>query len=54
LKRQLALHRSGAVSRSEVEASVAGWWNHARYGNTVGLRKAVLAEGTPALSPRRT
>ena len=28
----------------EVHASLQGWINHVRYGNTVGLRKAVLAE----------
>lgn len=27
---------------TEVEASVQGWINHVRYGNTVGLQKAVL------------
>jgi retron-type reverse transcriptase len=33
----------GLISSDHVTASVRGWINHARYGNTVGLRKAVLA-----------
>jgi retron-type reverse transcriptase len=31
------------VPLSKLTASVQGWVNHARYGNTVGLRKAVLS-----------
>jgi hypothetical protein len=30
-------------SWSRRSAGLAGWVNHARYGNTVGLRKAVLS-----------
>lgn len=39
-----AMHRdycAGKVSFDQMTASVQGWVNHARYGNTVGLRKAV-------------
>ena len=31
---------------AEVSARVRSWLNHARYGNTMGLRKAVLREAT--------
>ena len=31
----------GSVPLSKVSATVLGWVNHTRYGNTVGLRKAV-------------
>ena len=40
----------GEVALAQVTASAQGWANHARYGNTVGLRKAVL--GTLARLPR--
>ena len=30
------------VSFDQLTASVRGWVNHVRYGNTIGLRKAVL------------
>jgi hypothetical protein len=42
LRRLIAGYREGAVSRAALVASVRGWVNHARFGNTVGLRKAVL------------
>ena len=51
LRRLAAGCREGAVPRSAVTASVLGWVNHVRYGNTIGLRKAVL--GRPLLSHRR-
>jgi RNA-directed DNA polymerase len=35
-------YRAGEASLEQVTASARGWANHARYGNTVGLRKAVL------------
>ena len=35
-------YADGETSLDEVKASVRGWVNHVRYGNTVGLRKAVL------------
>jgi RNA-directed DNA polymerase len=34
--------RAGEIPLAQVIASVQGWVNHVRYGNTVGLRKAVL------------
>ena len=33
---------SGELDTETLKASLSGWINHARYGNTVGLRKAVL------------
>jgi hypothetical protein len=33
---------AGEVPVARLSASVLGWVNHARHGNTVGLRKAVL------------
>ncbi len=41
----LAGYRAGAIPLATVNASVRGWANHARFANTVGLRKAVLATG---------
>jgi RNA-directed DNA polymerase len=35
-------HLAGEIPLDQVTASAQGWANHARYGNTVGLRKAVL------------
>ncbi|MCB0214318.1 MAG: RNA-dependent DNA polymerase [Anaerolineae bacterium] len=48
LKRLSAAVAAGEVAPDEVTASVQGWVNHIRYGNTVGLRKAVL-DAVPAL-----
>jgi retron-type reverse transcriptase len=43
LKALMNAYRAGEVSRQQVEASIRGWINHARYGDTWGLRRAVLA-----------
>jgi hypothetical protein len=51
LRALLAAYATGAIGLDDVTASVQGWVNHARYGNTVGLRKAVLCSAP--LSPRR-
>jgi hypothetical protein len=32
------------AAEEQVQASLRGWINHARYANTVGLRKAILAD----------
>ncbi len=37
-------YAGGLLSLADLDASVRGWVNHARYGNTVGLRKAVLGQ----------
>jgi RNA-directed DNA polymerase len=42
-KRLLADYGAGRLSFERLTASVRGWSNHARYGNTLGLRKAVLS-----------
>jgi RNA-directed DNA polymerase len=42
LKELLARYAAGEIALDLVTASVQGWTNHARYGNTAGLRKAVL------------
>jgi hypothetical protein len=44
LHRLLAAWARGELSLEQVQPSVQGWANHVRYGNTVGLRKAVLGE----------
>ena len=35
-------YHAGDIAYEAIEASAEGWVGHARYGNTVGLRKAVL------------
>jgi hypothetical protein len=42
LRRLAAAVAAGARDRRDLRASIQGWINHARWGNTVGLRKAVL------------
>jgi RNA-directed DNA polymerase len=36
------LYRAGRISFAELDASVQGWINHVRYGDTWGLRRAVF------------
>lgn len=43
-RRMLAQAAAGEIPLAAVSASVRGWINHARWGNTVGLRKAVLSK----------
>jgi RNA-directed DNA polymerase len=43
-------YQAGELPLDRLTASVQGWANHARYGNTVGLRKAILS--SVLLSPR--
>jgi RNA-directed DNA polymerase len=38
----MAAWQADVIPLTQVTASVQGWVNHVRYGNTVGLRKAVL------------
>jgi retron-type reverse transcriptase len=40
-------YREGRIDGSTVQASARGWANHARYANTVGLRKAILSRHLP-------
>ena len=41
LRLELA-YRAGEISFDRLDACVKGWINHARYGNTTGLRRVVL------------
>jgi hypothetical protein len=43
LKGLMVAYRAGDIPTDLVSASVLGWINHARYGDTWGLRRAVLA-----------
>ncbi len=38
-----AAYQAREISLADVTVSARGWINHVRYGNTVGLRKAVLS-----------
>ncbi len=38
LEQNVTLYRQGAISFAELDASVQGWINHVRYGDTWGLR----------------
>lgn len=42
LRGKLAAYRAGQISLDQVDASVRGWVEHVRYGNTVGLRKTLF------------
>lgn len=44
LRRLVAAYARGEIPLEKLTASVQGWSNHARYANTVGLRKAVLGK----------
>lgn len=42
LERNITLFRRGEISFAELDASVQGWINHVRYGDTWGLRRGLL------------
>jgi hypothetical protein len=42
LRTMIDAYEAGDMPLTSVTASVQGWVNHVRFGNTVGLRKAVL------------
>jgi retron-type reverse transcriptase len=44
LWRLVADYADGRITLAQLTASVQGWVNHTRYGNTIGLRKGVLGE----------
>jgi RNA-directed DNA polymerase len=46
-------YANGEIALDQVTASVQGWVNHVRYGNTVGLRKAILGS-VPITPPGRS
>ncbi len=49
--RLVADYADGIISLDQLEATVQGWINHIGYGNTIGLRKAVLT--TTIIPPPR-
>lgn len=51
LRRLVSDHARGRRSTSQVSAVVRGWINHVRFGDTAGLRRAIL--GGVCLRPRR-
>ncbi len=55
LKRTLALYQAGEITFAELDASVQGWINHVRFGDTWGLRRAILSHSNiprPQPKPR--
>ena len=51
-KALLASYAAGEIPIEQVDASVRGWVNHARYGDTWGLRQALFA-ALPVVAPGR-
>jgi len=51
LKKQLRDYAAGIISFDPITASARGWINHVRYGDTWGLRRALL--NTPIPKPAR-
>jgi RNA-directed DNA polymerase len=51
-RRQCGEVAAGTLPLADLTIVVRGWINHARYGNTVGLRKAVLTRRAVRMSPR--
>jgi RNA-directed DNA polymerase len=43
LRRLMAAYGRGEIAFDRVDASVQGWINHVRYGDTWGLRRALFA-----------
>jgi RNA-directed DNA polymerase len=46
LEEMLRAYSDGTLPADQVAASILGWINHARYGDTWGLRRAVLENAT--------
>ena len=44
LKQLMQAYREGLLSVEQVEAPILGWINHVRYGDTWGLRRAMLKD----------
>lgn len=44
LKKRVAAYRQETISFDQLDASVQGWINHVRYGDTWGLRRAILRD----------
>lgn len=43
LRRLIDSYHNGEIPLSKINESIRGWVNHARYGNTIGLRKSILS-----------
>jgi RNA-directed DNA polymerase len=54
LRRMIAAYAAGELSLDQVRASVKGWINHVKHGNTAGLRKAVLRQRIPKKASSQT
>lgn len=48
LRGLIKAYQSGRLPLERVNASVRGWANHARYANSVGLRKSILSKALPS------
>ena len=46
LQQNITLYRQGEISFAELDASVQGWINHVRYGDTWGLRAQIFNKHT--------
>jgi hypothetical protein len=46
LEEMLRAYSDGTLPADQVAASILGWINHARYGDTWGLRRAILENAT--------
>lgn len=44
LERNISLYRQGGITFAEFDATVQGWINHVRYGDTWGLRRELLGD----------
>jgi hypothetical protein len=53
LRDKIQHYQAGEIPLEKVTASVAGWVTHTRYGNTVGLRRAVLNEALITAHPSK-
>ena len=42
LRKLVHAYSMGTLTEEQLNASINGWTNHVRYGNTIGLRKAIL------------
>lgn len=51
LRQLVAAYQAGSIPLDDVTASVRGWVNHARHGQTRGLRRAILS--SHLIGPRR-
>lgn len=51
LRAQVERWKAGALLAGSVRASLQGWLNHVRFGDTAGLQRAVLAALPEALRP---